>query len=100
MANNLNTNPIYLDTFGSDIKDIFPGNGCLNTIVFWSGTAGDKLIITDKNGTVAFAAVVGTGLNTEVIHFSEDVNLTNKPYNIIVANGQYAATARALIYLC
>lgn len=92
MANKISTNPIALDTFGSDI--VLGQRMKLQGVHFYSGTATDHFSIEDKDGVEVVHLLANTGFTP-----SEPVHLNNGPYTVDVSDGAYAATARAFIYV-
>lgn len=93
MANDLKTNPIYLDTFSSDIV-LSDRPMSIQSIQFYSGTNTDNLTIEDKNGVPIIQLLANQSWSpTDAITFS------NPPYTVDVSDGAYAATARAFIYV-
>lgn len=98
MANFVKTNPIFLDTFTGDI-DLFDGHhAVVKSISFYSAVAGDRLVIVDKNLTPCVYMIADGVSNTELVG-SDTYKFNNGPYTVKVSLGQYAASARALIYL-
>jgi hypothetical protein len=93
MANKVTTNPIALDSFGSDIV-LTTKNLTVSGIHFYSATLTDHFSIEDKDG-VEVIHIVANGSFTP----SEPVHLNNGPYTVDVSDGVYAATARAFIYV-
>lgn len=53
MANNLTTNPIYIDTFSSDVT-VSSGSCKVTSIIFNSAAAGDKLVFIDNKANIVF----------------------------------------------
>lgn len=49
MANNTNTNPIFIDTFTDDVV-IFANRGAITSVVLISAAAGDDAVFIDNRG--------------------------------------------------
>jgi len=96
MANDLNTNPIYLDTFSSNVSvSLKP---LIVRAISFSGTgADDKLVLKDKNGVPIVHIKVPTAKDWKSIHFPGGQRFNSMV--CIVADGQYGSGAVALIYL-
>ena len=94
MANKLTSNPIKLDSFGSDITVSTVGMK-VSSIQFYSGTATDHFSMKDKDLVECVHILANTGGFTP----SEPVMFNNPPYTVVIADGAYAASARAFIYL-
>jgi hypothetical protein len=93
MANRINTNPIALDTFGSDITVSTAGMK-VSGFHFYSGTATDHFSLEDKDGVEVIHLLANTGFQP-----AAPVMLNNPPYTVDVSDGAYAAGARAFITL-
>ena len=92
MANKIDTNPIRLDTFGSDIT-VALHSLTVTGIHFYSGTATDHFSLQDKNGVEVCHLIAGGA-----VQIGAPLSLNNPPYKVVVADGAYAATAKAFIY--
>lgn len=99
MANSTNTNPIVLDTFSSDITISAERMLHVRAIVFRSGTASDRLIISRSlDGTGADHADLTTAANSQAIFAPAEPVELHPPIYVDVSRGTYAATAIAYIY--
>lgn len=93
MANNLDVNPIVIDSFGSDCI-VSLKNMVVTAIHFYSATATDHFSVRDKNDVEVIQLLANTNLT-----FSTPQQFNNAPYTAHTADGAYAASARAWIYL-
>lgn len=102
MANNLNTNPIFLDTFSSDVT-VTTSRSRIIAVTFRSGTASDRLTLEDENGvniidlSIPLSATGGTTGQTSI--WFGYPGFPCSALTCDVSDGVYAATARAYIYL-
>ena len=97
MANNLLTNPIYIDTFSSDVT-ISEVPLHATAIVFWSTGADDKLILKDRLGVPCVAIHLATAKDTFVLAPCKAMEFTNGLV-LDVSDGTYTTASKLLIYL-
>ena len=90
MANNINTNPILVDTFAGDVV-LSTRPICMEGASFFSTTATDHVAVVDKNGVEVSHLWAGSDLLVPVV-------LNNPPYTVDVSAGVFAGTARLFIY--
>ena len=98
MANDLNTNPVFLDTFTGDVT-ITADPARIIAVEFRSGTAADRLTLEDVNGVNVIDLSIGTANIPSIIEFGYPGFPVSKQLICDVSDGTYAATARAYIYL-
>ena len=96
MANDLTTNPIFLDTFSSDIT-VTTNRVRVKAIEFRSGTASDRFTLEDANGVNVFDLT--TAANSQAIIQFGDNGFPCNALTCDVSDGTYASTARAYVYL-
>jgi len=96
MANNLNTNPIYIDTWAADVT-LVAGIANPKMIHFMSDTAADNLVLVDKNGNVMVDITLEAAVSTEEYWFPFE-GWQCDGLILDVSLGTYN-TAKALIYL-
>ena len=96
MANSTSTNPIFLDTFSSDIV-VTTTRSRIKTIVFVTQTAGDLLTLEDPNG-VNIVYLRALANDPVILDFGAN-GFPCEALTCDVSDGQYASTARVLIYL-
>lgn len=98
MANDTSRNPIFLDTFSADFNLFTTGPVRIKAIVFRSATASDRFTLEASDGVNVFDLT--TAENSQVIlSFGDEGFPISRALTCDVSDGQYAATARAYIYL-
>ena len=100
MANVFTTNPIFLDTFSSDIDVTRQVGGPLRikAIVFHGGSANDKFVSEDNAGNWNVELQAPTAGESKVLSFGGNVWI---PQILIVdvSDGTYNSGARCYIYV-
>jgi len=68
MANNLNLNPIVIDTFGANQVIRVKGVGSLTItrIIFYSAASGDRFALEDEDGNPIFIAAQSADLVKDI----------------------------------
>jgi len=106
MANNVNTNPIYIDTFTSDVT-IFSNPVSITAIYFETDTNTDILVLEDLSGNVVYRLPItantidaGTNYNQPTgkwVIFPKESPLIANSLVMIASNGNYDGTCYAII---
>jgi len=97
MANVLTSNPIYLDTFSSDIT-IAAKQIKIRAISFISTNADDKLVLEDNSGVPAVYIKLPTAKDSKAITFAGEGQVFNNGLICDVSDGAYNDSV-CLIYL-
>ena len=95
MPNSTTTNPIFLDTFSSDIV-IFSGMIPVKSIVFKSTNVDDELVLEDKNGIEVLRLSVHTANKT--VSWTPASTIYFNSLVLDVSEGKYEGTCKAFIY--
>lgn len=96
MANDLKKNPIFIDTFSTDVV-ISDTPIKVKTITFWSTAADDKLVLQDKNGVISVYLQLATAKDTRQINFGEGMMFNG--LTLDVSDGTYTSASRLIIYM-
>lgn len=96
MANNLVTNPIYLDTFVSDIV-VSSGPVAIKDVVLYGGGAA-KVTLTDASTTRTYA-ICGVTAAGETDGFSPYTPVQCTDLTVDVSQGTFPAGTIVLIYV-
>jgi hypothetical protein len=93
MANNVNTNPAYVDTFAADVT-IVPANQRANVKkVTFSSPGGDHCVMTDGAGNIVYDSRVSAG--------EADQQFIDTGFHgliVDVSAGSFTAGAALLVY--
>ena len=98
MSNNLNTNPILIDTFSADVI-ISREPVVVTDIIFWSTAANDVLSLDDKDGNLVLYYMLATGKDTRHIHFGKGGRVFQNGLVLDVSDGVYTTASKLLIYV-
>ena len=98
MANNLNSNPILIDTFSADVV-ISRDPVVVTDIIFWSTVANDVLSIDDKDGNLVFYYMLATGKDTRHVHFGKGGRVFQNGLVVDVSDGVYTTASKLLIFV-
>lgn len=90
MANNVKTNPMVVDNFGSDVV-LSTRPILMKGASFFSTTATDHVTVVDKNGVECIHLLANQTLDVEA-------DLNNPPYTVDVSAGVFAGTCRFFVY--
>jgi len=98
MANLIDTNPISIDTFSSDVV-ISRGPVVVTDIIFWSTVANDVLALDDKDGNPVLYYMLATGKDTRHIHFGKGGRVFQNGLVLDVSDGVYTTASKLFIYV-
>jgi hypothetical protein len=97
MANVLTTNPIYLDTFTSDVA-ISTNPVFIKDIILYAGGANTKLVLTDSSTTITYAILAQSGAG-DTDSLSTYYPIPCKDLTVDVSQGNFPANTIVLIYV-